>query len=90
MKTKITDVRFFKVKNGGSLVANINVCFNGELVVTGFKLCKGKKGGLWVAFPSEAYKVGRETKYADRAYFLDKDIKDEFTENIIKAWEENQ
>ena len=84
----VTEVRIFLLdKPVGNLLASANVCINDSMIITGVKIMKGK-GGVWVAFPSIGYKSGRETKYKDVVYFLDKETNEEVSDSIIEAYED--
>ena len=81
---EVTNVRIYPVnsKKATTLVANVQVCFNGSLVVNGFKLVEGKNG-VFVSFPSVEY----NGEYHDTCYMLNTDDRDALVNGILDAWD---
>lgn len=80
MKVKIT-VRKYESANSKTK-AFIELKLDEVLIVKGLSLVEGKKG-LFLAFPSSK---GKDNKYYNSVYSLDKDWKKELEEACIKKY----
>lgn len=84
MNVKIT-VRKYESANSNTK-AFIELKLDEVLIVKGLSLVKGKNG-LFLSFPSSK---GKDNKYYNSVYSLDKDWKAQLEENCIKKYNESK
>lgn len=82
---EVSEVRIYKVTKGGNIKANASVTFNGELVVTGFKVMNGKNG-LFVSFPSVKTSEG---EYKDTTFPLTKELREHISREVLNQYSED-
>lgn len=77
MKAKV-----YPVKSKGSLLANASIEIEG-IVIKGFKIVEGRDNDF-VSWPSQK---GKDGKYYDQVFALDKDIRREVEDMILDEYE---
>lgn len=77
MKVKVSPV-----KSSGNLLANASIEIEG-IVIKGFKLVEGRDNDF-VSWPSQK---GRDGKYYDQVFALNKDIRREVEDKILDEYE---
>ena len=82
---EITDVRIFKNKKGGPLIAYANVVFNNCFAVKGIKLIETENGRR-LSMPSKKTK-NPEMKYRDICHPITKKTREEMTEKIFAVYD---
>lgn len=81
----VESIRMNKTKKPGSKIkAFANVTFSNGLTVKGFRVIDGSKG-LFVGMPNDPNQT--EKKWADIAFFVDKDDRTEFNNILIEEYE---
>lgn len=82
--TKIEVVRLHRLENGGLVKAFVDIQFDEDYVIKGFRIVEGKEG-LFVGMPSEISKNG---KWFHTFHPLTDDVKNRIEEKVITAYEE--
>ena len=76
-------VNVYPIKNNGNLLANASIEIEG-LVIKGFKIVKGKESNF-VSWPSQK---GKDGKYYDQVYALDKDTRLDINDEILDKYDD--
>ena len=83
------EAKCWRVFEDSSMLGSFTVTVNGALVIRDVLLIKGKKGKKnFVSMPSRSYKDGKETKYVDICYLLNKEDAKALREAVEEAMEE--
>lgn len=83
---EITNVRIFKAKRRGAVLAYANVVLDNKFIIRGITLLETEKG-RFISFPSRRIN-DRERHYRDVAHPLNSEVRKEMTEAIFNAYEE--
>lgn len=83
---EITDVKIFKAKKRGPVLAYANVVLDSRFIIRGVTLLENEKG-RFVAMPSRRLR-GEERAYRDMCHPLNSDVRAELTKVIFDAYEE--
>jgi len=81
---EVTDVQFRVLDSDGPTLAFASITFNEILTINGFSIVEGERG-LFVGMPS---RKGGDNRYYNIVFINDTDYYQDFTEEIIKEWEE--
>ena len=81
MKVRIE--RFKKLDAYGNTKAFLDLCFEGQLIVTGFKIMSGEKG-LWLAMPSQK---GKDDKYYPTVKCISKEAQELLQAEVLRQAE---
>lgn len=84
---EITDVRIFKARRKGAVLAYANVILDGKFIIRGITLVETEKNGRFISMPSRRLKNG-ERSYRDVCHPLNSDVRTELTEKIFAAYDE--
>lgn len=84
---EITDVRIFKARRKGAVLAYANVILDGKFIIRGITLVKTEKNGRFISMPSRRLRNG-ERSYRDVCHPLNSDVRTELTEKIFAAYDE--
>lgn len=84
---EITDVRIFKARRKGAVLAYANVILDGKFIIRGITLVETEKNGRFISMPSRRLRNG-ERSYRDVCHPLDSDVRTELTEKIFAAYDE--
>lgn len=83
---KITDVKIFKAKQRGPVLAYANVILDNKFIIRGITLIeKGEK--RYVSMPARRLK-DEERSYRDICHPLNSDVRNELTEKVFDAYDE--
>lgn len=83
---KITDVKIFKARQRGPVLAYANVILDNKFIIRGITLIeKGEK--RYISMPSRRLR-NEERSYRDICHPLNSDIRDELTEKVFAAYDE--
>lgn len=83
---KITDVKIFKAKQRGPVLAYANVILDNKFIIRGITLIeKGEK--RYISMPSRRLR-NEERSYRDICHPLNSDVRDELTEKVFAAYDE--
>lgn len=84
---EITDVRIFKARRKGAVLAYANVILDGKFIIRGITLVEPEKNGRFISMPSRRLRNG-ERSYRDVCHPLNSDVRTELTEKIFAAYDE--
>lgn len=84
---EITDVRIFKARRKGAVLAYANVILDGKFIIRGITLVETEKNGRFISMPSRRLRNG-ERSYRDVCHPLNSDVRTELTEKIFEAYDE--
>lgn len=84
---EITDVRVFKARRKGVVLAYANVILDGKFIIRGIALVETEKNGRFISMPSRRLRNG-ERSYRDVCHPLNSDVRAELTEKIFAAYDE--
>ena len=84
---EITDVRIFKARRKGAVLAYANVILDGKFIIRGITLFETEKNGRFISMPSRRLRNG-ERSYRDVCHPLNSDVRTELTEKIFAAYDE--
>ena len=83
---KITDVKIFKAKQRGPVLAYANVILDNKFIIRGITLIeKGEK--RYISMPSRRLR-NEERSYRDICHPLNSDVRNELTEKVFNAYDE--
>lgn len=84
---EITDVRIFKARRKGVVLAYANVILDGKFIIRGIALVETEKNRRFISMPSRRLRTG-ERSYRDVCHPLNSDVRTELTEKIFDAYDE--
>lgn len=84
---EITDVRIFKARRKGVVLAYANVILDGKFIIRGIALVETEKNRRFISMPSRRLRNGERT-YRDVCHPLNSDVRAELTEKIFAAYDE--
>mgnify|MGYP000041994226 FL=1 len=84
---EITDIRIFKARRKGAVLAYANVILDGKFIIRGITLVETEKNGRFISMPSRRLRNG-ERSYRDVCHPLNSDVRTELTEKIFAAYDE--
>ena len=84
---EITDIRIFKARRKGAVLAYANVILDGKFIIRGITLVETEKNGRFISMPSRRLRNG-ESSYRDVCHPLNSDVRTELTEKIFAAYDE--
>lgn len=82
----ITDVKIFKAKTRGPVLAYANVILDNKFIIRGITLVETEKG-RFISMPSRRLRNG-ERHYRDMCHPLNSDVREELTQAVFNAYEE--
>ena len=82
-----TDIRIFKARRKGAVLAYANVILDGKFIIRGITLVETEKNGRFISMPSIRLRNG-ERSYRDVCHPLNSDVRTELTEKIFAAYDE--
>lgn len=83
---KITDVKIFKAKQRGPVLAYANVILDNKFIIRGITLIeKGEK--RYISMPARRLR-DEERSYRDICHPLNSDVRNELTEKVFDAYNE--
>lgn len=83
---EITDVRIFKAKKRGPVLAYANVVLDNKFIVRGITLLETEKG-RFLSMPSRKLK-DNERQYRDMCHPLNSKVRNELTQIVFAAYDE--
>lgn len=84
---EITDIRIFKARRKGAVLAYANVILDGKFIIRGITLVETEKNGRFISMPSRRLRNG-ERSYRDVCHPLNSDVRTELTEKLFAAYDE--
>ena len=83
---KITDVKIFKARQRGPVLAYANVILDNKFIIRGITLIeKGNK--RYISMPARRLR-GEERSFRDICHSLNSDIRNELTQKVFAAYDE--
>lgn len=83
---KITDVKIFKARQRGPVLAYANVILDNKFIIRGITLIeKGNK--RYISMPARRLR-GEERSFRDICHPLNSDIRNELTQKVFAAYDE--
>lgn len=83
---EITNVRIFRAKKRGPVLAYANVILDNQFIIRGVTLLETEKG-RFISMPSRRLRDG-ERHFRDVCHPLNSDIRTKLTEEIFEAYDE--
>ncbi len=83
---EITNVKIFKAKQGGHVLAYANIILDKQFIIRGITLVE-KDGRKFISMPSRKIRNGERT-YRDTAHPLNREVRKELTEAVLDAYED--
>ena len=84
---EITDVKIFKAKKRGPVLAYANILLDNRFIIRGITLLETEKNGRFVSMPSRRIRNG-ERNFRDICHPLNSSVRNEITETIFAAYDE--
>lgn len=85
---EITDVKIFKAKKRGIVVAYANVILDNKFIIRGITLLETKDKKRFISMPSRILKNGEKKLYRDICHPLNNKVREELTKTIFIAYDE--
>jgi DNA-binding cell septation regulator SpoVG len=85
---EITDVKIFKAKQRGQVLAYANVILDSRFIIRGITLLETDKNGRFISMPSRLLKNENKKSYRDVCHPLNSTVRNELTERIFAAYDE--
>ncbi len=85
---EITDVRIFRAKQKGPVLAYANVILDSRFIIRGIKLLETEKSGRFISMPSRLLRNEEKRSYRDICHPLNSNVRNELTEMIFAAYDE--
>lgn len=84
---EITDVRIFKARQRGPVLAYANIILDERFIIRGVTLLETEKKGRFISMPSRRLR-NEERSYRDVCHPLNSNVRNELTERIFAAYDE--
>lgn len=84
---EITDVRIFKARQKGPVLAYANIILDERFIIRGVTLLETEKNGRFISMPSRKLR-NREKSYRDVCHPLNQNVRNELTERVFAAYDE--
>ena len=84
---EITDVKLFKTRRNGPVLAYANVILDNQFIIRGITLLDTKKSGRFISMPYRKLK-DREGHYRDVCHPLNCEVRTQLTEAVFDAYDE--
>lgn len=84
---EITDVKIFKARRKGVVLAYANVILDDKFIIRGITLVETEKNRRFISMPSRRLR-NVEKSYRDICHPLNSDIRAELTEKVFAAYDE--
>lgn len=85
---EITDIKIFKAKQGGAVLAYANVILDNYFIIRGITLLETEQSGRFISMPSRLLRNADRRSYRDMCHPLNSNIRKELTEKIFNAYDE--
>lgn len=84
---EITNIKIFKAKNRGPVLAYANVILADKFIIRGITLLETEKTGRFISMPARRLRNEKRT-YRDICHPINADVRKELTDAIFEAYEE--
>ena len=85
---EITDIKIFKAKQRGPVLAYANVILDNQFIIRGISLLETEKNGRFIGMPSRRLR-NQERSFRDICHPLNSNVRKELTELIFAAYDES-
>ena len=83
---EITNVKIFKAKKRGPVLAYANVILSGQFIIRGITLLENERG-RFISMPSRRL-YDEERQYRDMCHPLNSKVREELTDAVFAAYDE--
>lgn len=83
---EITNIRIFKAKKRGPVLAYANVILSGQFIIRGITLLENERG-RFISMPSRKLR-DKERQYRNMCHPLNSNVREELTKAIFDAYDE--
>jgi len=84
---EITDVKIFKAKQRGPVLAYANIILDERFIIRGITLLETEKNGRFISMPSRRLRNG-ERHFRDVCHPLNSAVREDLTDAIFTAYKE--
>ena len=84
---EITNVRIFKARQKGPVLAYANVILDERFIIRGITLLETEKNGRFISMPSRRLR-NEQRSFRDVCHPLNQEVRNELTETIFAAYDE--
>ena len=84
---EITNVKIFRAKRRGPILAYANVILDNKFIIRGITLIETEKHGIFISMPSRKLRNERKS-FRDTCHPLNAEVRNELTETIFAAYDE--
>lgn len=84
---KITDIKIFKAKKKGPVLAYANLILDNHFIIRGITLLETEKHGRFISMPSRRLR-GEKKAYRDLCHPLNNEVREKITEKLFAAYDE--
>lgn len=84
---EITDVKIFRTKKRGPVLAYANVILDNRFIIRGITLLETEKTGRFISMPSRLLRNSDKKSFRDVCHPLNSNVRDELTETIFVAYD---
>ncbi len=84
---EITDIKIFKTKRKGPVLAYSNIILDNCFIIRGITLVETEKNGRFLSMPSRRLR-NEKRSYRDMCHPLNSQVRSELTEAIFKTYDE--
>lgn len=85
---EITNVKIFKAKKRGPVLAYANVIFDNQFIIRGVTLLETEKNGRFISMPARRLRDDAKS-FRDMCHPLNQDVREELTKAIFDAYDES-
>lgn len=84
---EITDVKIFKARKRGVVVAYANVILDSKFIIRGITLLETKDNRRFISMPSRLLRNSDKKSFRDVCHPLNNKVREELTETIFNAYD---
>lgn len=84
---EITDVKIFKARQRGPVLAYANIILDERFIIRGVTLLETEKNGRFISMPSRRLR-NEERSFRDVCHPLNQNVRNELTERVFAAYDE--
>lgn len=85
---KITDIRIFKARQKGPVLAYANVILDNQFIIRGVTLLETEKNGRFISMPARRLRTDSGKSFRDVCHPLNSDVRSELTNSVFDAYDE--
>lgn len=84
---EITDVKIFKARQRGPVLAYANIILDEKFIIRGVTLLETERNGRFISMPSRRLR-NEERSFRDVCHPLNQNVRNELTQKIFAAYDE--